>query len=293
MKTRSLLIVIGILFLTANVPVAVLETSIAENNASATHLEASASEGLPHPRKRAEAVSVMHRSTPKTISQRIYLVQAPQTTPQEPVLLAAVQQPDILPHHQQIADDALRSLPRNCLSSLKRLYVRYDHPEHRGLAGKSSIIIDGSVPDDEFRALLIHEFGHITDLGCLQGNSTEGTSAFRDGTDVIYTNDPSVSFYTISWIDAERKRAETRKADFVSGYAGWDPFEDFAETYAYYILQHDAFEERAQKNSALAAKYQWMETHVFRATETIAAGSHQWTGKVPWDVTKLSYVWNS
>ncbi len=250
-----------------------------------------------HPQKRSSRVLFsanillaalkIHIGDPIPISPKPRLSYNP-TTP----LLAVVTQPDITSHHQKLADEVLRSLPQNCLSNLERFYVRYDNPTNRGLAGKRSIILDGSVPDEEFKALIIHEFGHITDLGCLQGYSKRTPSSFRDGSETIYEDDPSVSFYQISWTNSKKKKPHSKSKDFVSGYASWDPFEDFAESFAYFVLQKNAFRKRARENPIIAAKLRWMETHVFTENINIATGKHKWNGKVPWDVTKLAYSWH-
>jgi len=154
------------------------------------------------------------------------------------------------------------------------------------------MILSGNVPDAEFRALFVHEFGHLTDLGCLTGTSNSASSAFQDGKEIIYQNDPSVEFYSISWLNKDTKRHGAKEADFVSGYASWDPFEDFAESFIYYVLQRDAFRERAQSNTALARKLQWLETNIFTEPLHIATSKSPWTGKVPWDITKLAYEWH-
>jgi len=225
-------------------------------------------------------VTTPHLSTPAP---------APAPAPGTSPFLAVVNQPNISLKHRTLADDVLRSLQPECLSALKNFYVRYDHPTQRGLAGKSSMIIDGSVPDSEFMALVVHEFGHITDLGCVRGDPSSGESAFRDGSDRIYSDDPSVSFYAISWNSPSVQKPGTQSADFVSGYAAWDPFEDFAETYAYYVLQRPAFAARARENDTIARKFQWMKDHV--NIDDIATGLSVWNDTVPWDVTKLAYSW--
>lgn len=201
----------------------------------------------------------------------------------------AVSQPDISPHHQQIADEVLRTLPASCRDALHDLFVRYEKPKHRGLSGKHVIILDGTVPDYEFRALLIHELGHITDLGCLEGTSGSLT-AFRDGRDSMLSDDPSLSYYRISWESASQKRANTRPEDFVSGYAASDVFEDFAEGFVYYVLQREAFQARAKENRAVALKLRWFDRY-FGSDFTVASSLSPWKEKVPWDVTKLRYEW--
>ncbi len=206
-----------------------------------------------------------------------------------PSLHPSVAQPDISPRHQQIANDVLRTLPEKCRDALHDLFVRYEKPKHRGLSGKHVIILDGTVADEEFRALLIHELGHITDLGCLQGTSGTQT-VFRDGRDIMLSDDPSVSYYRISWESASKKRSSARVEDFVSGYAFSDIFEDFAEGFAYYLLQREAFAARAKENRAIELKLRWFERY-FGSDFTVASSRSPWKEKIPWDVTKLNYKW--
>jgi hypothetical protein len=203
-----------------------------------------------------------------------------------------VDQPDIQERHKVIASEVLRLLPTRCQWEIENFYVRYDKPERRGLAGKSTIILDGTLPDDEFRAVLIHEaFGHVFDLGCLTGSAAAGRSPFQDGSDPVFNDDPSLAFYRISWLDAKTKREEARPDDFVTGYAETDPFEDFAESAIYYMLQRETFAQRASTDAALLAKYKWFQT--FLPLTFLDAGTHvaAWDGTVPWDATKLLYAW--
>lgn len=206
--------------------------------------------------------------------------------------LPVVDQPDIQERHKIIASEVLRLLPVACVNQIENFYVRYDKPERRGLAGKSTIILDGTLPDDEFRAVLIHEaLGHVFDLGCLTGTEQSGPSTFRDGSERIFNDDPSLAFYLISWLDSSKKKPDVRPEDFVSGYAETDPFEDLAESAIYYVLQRQTFAERARSNRALLAKYKWLQT--FLTVSPPVAGTHvaAWDGTVPWDATKLKYEW--
>ncbi|PIR52558.1 hypothetical protein COU76_05900 [Candidatus Peregrinibacteria bacterium CG10_big_fil_rev_8_21_14_0_10_49_10] len=212
-------------------------------------------------------------------------------SPRVAALYPVVDREDIQLKHRQIADRVMRLMPQRCTSLLEHFYVRYNHPESRGLGGKSTIILSGNVPDDEFRALFIHEFGHLLDLGCFQGTPGSGTTTFKDNTEQIWKDDPSVQFYRISWDAANVQRKGTQKTDFVSGYASWDPFEDFAESFAYYLLHREVFAERAQENNALAAKYLWFQTYL-PTVPRVAKSLSTWDGNVPWDSTKLAYTWN-
>jgi hypothetical protein len=185
-------------------------------------------------------------------------------------------------------------LPPTCLDHLKNFYVRYDNPSDRGLAGKDTAIISGNVPDDEFRALLFHEvFGHVVDLGCLQGTPSTGKSEFRDGNDPIYRNDPSLSFYRISWNSAGIRKQNAKRDDFVSGYAyEADPFEDLAESVTFYALHRSEFETIASGNAALKQKFQWIQKYVFPNHSPLVSSTFAWDAEdIPWDTTKLPYRW--
>ena len=208
-----------------------------------------------------------------------------------PTLLAVVSHPDIRKDQQEIADATLRSIPDLCRKNLRTFYVKYDNPKRRGLGGESTIILTGNVEADEFRALLIHECGHVIDLGGLKGTPSAGTSAFFDGTQPIYADDASIGFYSISWKDSTHRKKGSKATDFASGYAASDAFEDFAETFAFYALQREAFAKLAKKNPVLQAKYDWMAQNIFASTATLSTSTYIPSTSVPWDVTKLPYTW--
>lgn len=216
--------------------------------------------------------------------------------PSAPAVMAALDHDDIPDAYQALWNEALQSLPAECRSALQDVYVQFNRPHQRGLASDRSIILyagfDLNDPQqrDEARALFIHEFGHITDLGCLIGRSLE-PSGFMDGSKVIPSDDPSLAFYVLSWTDDRTRRADSRPEDFVTGYAAHDPFEDFSETYAYFALQEPAFAARAANNAVLAKKYDFMKTVVFASGAPNALGLSVADGTVPWDATLLPYAW--
>jgi hypothetical protein len=220
-------------------------------------------------------------------------IETAKTAAPEQKLLAVLDQPSIEMNHKLIANDVLMALPETCRNTLKKFYVRYEKPEHRGLAGKSVMILDGTVPDTEFRALFVHESGHNWDLGCLTGTKDSGKSAFSDGDEAIYKNDPSLGFYQISWLTSEVQRSSTRSEDFVSGYASYNIFEDFAESFAYFVLQNEQFAARALENDALTRKYVFIRDTIFNGQiPRLATGKSIYKGKAPWDSTKLAYSWH-
>jgi hypothetical protein len=183
-------------------------------------------------------------------------------------------------------------LPSTHISSLKNLILDNDPNANRGLGGKSLIILRGvNMDKSEEAAVLIHEIGHNVDLGYLNGPDDAPASEFKDGRTVVREGDPSLDFYRISWTN-EKARAKTAvNFDFVSGYAMTDPFEDFAETYAYYILHNRDFQSKLQTSEALAKKYNYMKNEVFggRVFDTGVSEDGQMLNQRPWDVTVLSY----
>lgn len=196
-------------------------------------------------------------------------------------------------HQKRILNAALLSLPEACRDTLKNLYIRQKKQESRGLAGKTVMILDGTVRSDaELRALFVHESGHNWDLGCLKGTPLAGKSEFSDGDEPIYNDDPSLAYYRISWLTSEVQRSSTRPEDFVSGYASYNIFEDFAESFAYFVLQNDAFAERAKSNEALAKKYVFFRDVFFNGEVPQVAAGRSSTKTIPWDVTKLAYEWH-
>lgn len=216
-------------------------------------------------------------------------------TPTPAPIHPAIDQPDIAIHQRLLADEVIKLLPQNCQDSLRHFYVKSING--RALGGKSTIIINGdaftkSTPeaDQEFRALFVHEMGHVLDLGCFQGSPYSGNTTYLDGEEMMYADDPSVQFYRISWLASNNQREGVTSEDFVSGYASWDMFEDFGESFAYYVLHRSEFAKRAQQNTALAAKYNWFQTYLPNLP-TVAVSNYEWNGVIPWDITKLDYTW--
>lgn len=206
-------------------------------------------------------------------------------------LLAIVDHEDIRPADRLLLDKTFKALPALCRDNITNFYVNYAKNAPRGLSGAGgTMMISGNESADIKRALVTHECGHIVDLAALVGTPDSGKTAFYDGKQPIYANDPSVSFYSISWTSANQKKKGVRDADFVSGYAKTDVFEDFGESFAFYAFHRQEFARLAQRNPALAAKYNWLATNVFQDSPLLATSTYKRTG-LAWDVTKLPYDW--
>jgi len=202
---------------------------------------------------------------------------------------AFLERTDITEHHKKLATTVFSALPASCASNIRTFSIIYKDAKYRGLGGKSTIILDGSVIDTEFTALLIHECGHVIS-GNMIGSSQSGESAFRDGKSPFYNDGAAVSFFAVSWENERTLKKGTKDADFISGYASSDIFEDFAETFAAYVLQRPYLRTRAKTNKAIAQKLAWMEANIPLSETAVGNTTYKGTKDVPWDVTKLPYA---
>ena len=82
---------------------------------------------------------------------------------------------------------------------------------------------------------------------------------------VIY--DISDKFYDISWDDTKTLKNWSDKNDFVSWYAMTNKYEDFAESFTYYILFNDDFRKKTWKSNLLEEKYNFFSNYVFKNDE--------------------------
>jgi hypothetical protein len=196
-----------------------------------------------------------------------------------------------------ITEDQVREMlakfPKEHAKSVKTIVLDYNPEAHRGLGGSKKIILRATdIEAAEAMAVLTHELAHNVDLVYFGYKNTKKPSGFMDGKTVIYESDPSLNFYRISWQNEKTKKSGSSKTDFVSGYAMTDPFEDFAETYAYYVLQNESFKSLAASNTAMNKKYIFMRDTVFGGRAFPTGSSKIQKTTRPWDVTVLAYDLN-
>lgn len=130
-----------------------------------------------------------------------------------------------------------------------------------------------SLTDSEFLAVLIHEFWHYYDIYSLQW------SAFWDR---------SQEFYDISWKSVTTIEPGLWKEDFVSGYSMTNQYEDFAETYLYFILHNEDFAFKSLGNVSLQKKYDFMRNYLGLPNDfTLSSFSTQDPESYYWDITKI------
>ncbi len=130
--------------------------------------------------------------------------------------------------------------------------------------------------DTEFIKLFIHELAHYIDIYAIIAN--------RNGYDI------SDDFYHISWQKPTIKRANQGTMDFVSGYAATNQYEDFAESFVFYIFHNSTFADRALRSESIRHKYIFLANYIF--PHGYFQGTDFSIGRVPsyvWDTTKISY----
>lgn len=186
----------------------------------------------------------------------------------------------------------LEALPQSHRNQLKDLTLFYTDDGRRGLGGEHSIVLRClNVTDTELVGVLTHEMGHLVDSTLLAGTRSNVLSGFYDFDTPVAFDDLSLTFYRLAW-ESEKKRIDaTSELDFVSTYAMTDPFEDFAETYAYYRLHGPEFRTLRLSSVILSKKYAFMKNYVFGGVEfgdtTREVKMDMWTRD--YDVTVLPY----
>ena len=185
---------------------------------------------------------------------------------------------------------ALRALPSEHAQTVKDILIDYNPDIRRGMGGNNRIILRGvNMGAAELIAVLIHEVGHNVDYGYLSPSENSQQSAFMDGRLPLYESDASLDFYRISWLNEGKKKSAATDTDFVSGYAMSDCFEDFAESYTFYILHNKDFKRLAASSEALYAKYRYMKYEVFDGREFDTGDGVVTLEGRPWDITALDY----
>lgn len=171
-------------------------------------------------------------------------------------------------HCRALAYQALLNLPTEHRQELQDLTLFYTEDGRRGLGGNGSIILRClNVTDSEFIGVMTHEMGHIVDSNYLKGTDENAESSFKDFDVPVLADDTSATFYAISWNDESAKKSDSNSLGFVSIYAATNPFEDFAETYAYYRLHGAEFRKLKGSSAMLREKYEFMKLNVFGGTE--------------------------
>lgn len=185
---------------------------------------------------------------------------------------------DLNPVHVTQISTALSIMPQDFNKRIKSVYIVYgDAKMRRGMSGVGVVFMKGEELD--FFRVMVHEFGHIYDLH--REVSAGEKSQFYDGSYRLFREDPSVTFYEYSWLSNSERAA--KKNSFASTYGTTDPFEDFAESFALYILQNQTFMNWKKSDDVLVNKYDFFKQifngRTFKSEKSVFAQ--------PYDVTML------
>lgn len=133
-----------------------------------------------------------------------------------------------------------------------------------------------NLPKEELLSVFIHELWHYFDVKYLEKQ-------------VLF--DLSDKFYNISWSDTKTIKNWSDKKDFVSWYAMTNKFEDFAESFNYYILFNDDFREKTAKSEKLQKKYDFFSKYIFRNDEFKKTNFRTFEKNLDyyWDTTKIKF----
>lgn len=133
-----------------------------------------------------------------------------------------------------------------------------------------------NLSNEELLWVFIHELGHYFDIKYLQKQ-------------VLF--DLSDSFYDISWEDIKILKTWSDKKDFVSGYAMTNKYEDFAESFTYFVLFNDDFRQKMTKSEKLQKKYDFMQKYIFRNDEFKKTNFRIFEKNLDyyWDITKIKF----
>lgn len=130
--------------------------------------------------------------------------------------------------------------------------------------------------EDEFLSVSIHEFAHYVDLYFLK------KSVLKDVSDY---------FYSISWDSTKVMKPGSAQQHFVSGYAMTNKYEDFAESFTYYIVHNEDFLKKTEDSDILKQKYDFFTKNLFKQE------AFMWTDfsldeaveNYYWDITKIDF----
>jgi hypothetical protein len=183
----------------------------------------------------------------------------------------------LTPEHSSLLSGALSVMPSGFDERIDTIYVIYnDAVMRRGMAGEKVMFLKAEALD--FR-VVVHELGHVYDL--FREVSVGSDSGFKDGSYRIPSEDPSVSFYLYSW--ANESTSFFSSDSFISGYAASDPFEDFAESFAAFVLQGRYMRDRGDVVPVVSQKY----NHLLQVFDLLAFNTGQTYLSQPYDVTLL------
>lgn len=154
------------------------------------------------------------------------------------------------------------------------LVIDWKRTDPRGQVSGNNLILTSKIKiDSETIKVFVHELGHIVDIYYL--NDKNGL-------------DKSEDFYKISWLAYNIKNKNAKITDFVTGYSLSNKYEDFAESFVFYIFHNEEFLRRAKINYSIKLKYNFFKNYVFENNEFNNTSFWNWNiSSYNWDSTKI------
>lgn len=172
----------------------------------------------------------------------------------------------------------------------KTLILNAEKGKRRGWATRSRITMNlASLGElSEYWGVLTHEFGHIVDLGLLQGLSKYKDQTFTEFWKTKFSiDDPSLEYYRYSRESEKVRKAESKKSDFCSGYGMTNPFEDFAECHNLFLNNKSLFEKMTAESPVMKKKYNFLANLFDAKVLTDNEQSLLYAQRRPWDTTVI------
>ncbi len=181
------------------------------------------------------------------------------------------------------------------VDTLRTITINSDGWERRWGATRNTIVLNTSLIDtfSEFFDVFTHELWHIVDLWVIQGVSRNKDQKFTEfGRVVFAADDPSLSYYNLSWTSESTRYFQSRSEDFCSGYGMTNPFEDFAECFNLYMNHNAYFRAIAEDNDILKQKYNFLANilngwYLFTSQEDVRLAQNKRTWRRPRDTTRM------
>lgn len=144
----------------------------------------------------------------------------------------------------------------------------------------------------EFMELISHEMWHIVDLWLVRWYSSQKDFNYTEFGNVVFSvDDPSISYYEISWDSENIRKSEANVWDFCSSYGMSDPFEDLAECHNLYLNHNAIFKAWAKNNESMRQKYNFFANLYgwkFLFSSSVDLSKYDASSSLrPWDTTRM------
>jgi len=142
---------------------------------------------------------------------------------------------------------------------------------------------------DEFWQVLTHELWHTIDFTVLKWYARTKDAAYTEfGKIRRPIDDPSIDYYSISWLDESTRRWDASFRDFASGYGMRWMYEDLAEFNNLRINHHSYLRSLARTNPTIQRKYDFFAKEIYDGQ--YLKNTYQRypdTGERVWDTTQI------